>query len=477
MKLIKRLLLVLISLFIGLLIFLLAVILIDANKTNYLHLDEHSELQKDSYLITNVNIVPMTSDTVLTNKMILIEEGRISAIQDNIDNQNYDLIDAEGKYLLPGLSDMHVHVWDNFELGLYLSYGVTNIRNLWGMPMHLRMKKAIEEDQLIGPTFFTAGPKLTGPEFMGDDNLQLFSEEEAKQKVRSYHERGYDFIKTYYGLTPDLFDAIIEQSAELNMDIVSHPSPKVPYDYHLNRQIKSIEHTEDIIQQPLNYQLDSTKLLEVIDQLSKVDHNSFSPTLMSYYNIYRFLTEDNILASEQVNYMNSLIKKTDSKGQFDRWQGTKSEDPAIVGRIKDQHDFHLLIIHKLHKAGVRIISSTDAGIGITVPGYSLHEEFALYQQAGLSNFEILQTSTIHAAQTHEKMRDLGSIEKGKLANMILVESNPLQDLTTLKRPTKVFVKGRMLDRKKLDSFESNAKDRSNLIASGLRYLEFLWIEK
>lgn len=477
MKLLKRLFLIVVSILLALIIFLIVVLLIDTNKTSYLEVENHPSLLKNSYLITNVNVVPMTRDTILMQKMVLIEEGRIKAIKDHIEKNDIDRIEGEGKYLLPGLNDMHVHVWDEFELGLYLSYGVTGLRNLWGMPMHLRMKEAINSNEIIAPNFYTSGPKLTGPEFMGDDNLNLHSVSEAKQKVKSYHDRGYDFIKTYYGLTPELFDAVIEESMTLNMDIVSHPSPKVAYDYHLQTQIKSIEHTEDIIQQPLDYQLDSIKLLEVIDELASVDHNSFSPTLMSYYNIYRFLTEDDVLSTDRVNYMNSMIKKIDSKGQFDRWQGTKAQDPGITDHIKSQHEFHLMIINKLQEAGVRIISSTDSGIGITVPGLSLHEEFAFYKEAGLSNFEVLQTSTIHAAQTHELMNDLGTIEEGKVANLLLVESNPLEDLTTLERPTKVFVKGRMLDRPLLDSFAGHAHDRSNLIASAWRYLEFLWVEK
>ena len=409
--------------------------------------------------------------------MVYIKDGLIQKISENIEIKGVAVIDAKNKYLTPGLIDMHVHVWDKYELGLYLSNGVTAVRNLWGMPMHLRLKEEIKNDKIISPMFFTTGPKLTGPEFIGDDNLHLVSPIEAKEKVISYKRRGYDFIKTYYGLTEDLFDAVVAQATISDMDIIAHPSQKVPYAYHFNPQIKSIEHVEDIIQQPLNYTLDTLKLKEVIHHFAKSKHSAFSPTLTVYNNIYQMLINDTILESEQLQFMNPLIKKVDSKAQFERWYNSKLRDSTIVYTIKKQHDFHLNIIKKLHKVGVTFICGTDAGIGITIPGFSIHQELSFYKEAGLSNYEVLKTATINASKTHAIMNNMGTIEVGKFANLLLVDTNPLLDLSALQNPTKVFIKGRKLDRETLDSFENEAKNRSNLIASVVRYLENLIIEK
>ena len=216
--------------FIGVLFIIILIILgVDAQSTGYLKIKNTELLNNDSYLITNVNIIPMNQDTVLVDKMVYIKDGIIQNIADNIDIKEIEIIDAKNKFLTPGLIDMHVHVWDRYELGLYLSNGVTAIRNLWGMPMHLRLKHDINKEELLSPVFFTTGPKLTGPEFIGDDNLQLTSPEQARKKVISYKERGYDFIKTYYGLTEDIFDAIIAQAKISDMDIIAHPSQKVLY--------------------------------------------------------------------------------------------------------------------------------------------------------------------------------------------------------------------------------------------------------
>ncbi|WP_299315066.1 amidohydrolase family protein [uncultured Aquimarina sp.] len=409
--------------------------------------------------------------------MIYVKEGIIQSIENSTKVQGIEIIDGGNGYVMPGLIDMHVHIWDRYELGLYLSNGVTAVRNLWGMPMHLRIKEAVNNDEIISPIFFTTGPKLTGPEFIGDDNLQLTSPNEAKEKVISYKERGYDFIKTFYGMTEDIFDAVIEQAIISDIDIVAHPSQKVPYSYHFNPQIKSIEHAEDIIQQPLNYKLDTLKLKEVINDFSKSKHSSFSPTLTVYNNIYQMLIDDKILMSEQLQFMNPLIKKVDSKAQFERWYTAKLKDSSTVKTIKNQHDFHLKIIKKLHEAGTTFICGTDAGIGITIPGFSIHQELAFYKEAGLSNYEVLKTATVNASKTHSIMNNMGTIEVGKIANLILMDNNPLLDLSALQNPSTVFIKGRKLNKETLDYFEKKAMNRKNLIASAVRYLENLIIEK
>ena len=477
MKIVKRI-LKFFAIILGLLlIFIVIILMIDNQNTNYLKVENNEFAKNNSFLISNVNIIPMSQDTVLVDKMVYIKDGIIQSIEDNIEVKGVKIIDAKNKYLTPGLIDMHVHVWDKYELGLYLSYGVTAVRNLWGMPMHLRLKEAINNGEIISPLFFTTGPKLTGPEFLGDDNLQLTNPDEAKEKVISYKKRGYDFIKTYYGLTENIFDAVLEQAEISDMDIVAHPSAKVPYSYHFNSQINSIEHAEEIIQQPLNYILDTLKLNEVIKGLAKSKHISFSPTLTVYNNIYQMLIDDNILASENLQLMNPLIKMTDSKTQFERWYNTKLRDSSIVKAIKNQHDFHLKIIKKLHETGVTIICGTDAGIGITIPGFSIHQELAFYKEAGLSNYEVLKTATVNASRTHYIMNKMGTIEVGKIANILLVDNNPLLDLSVLQNPKTVFIEGIELSRETLNDFKGRAKKRKNLIASAFRYVENLLVER
>lgn len=477
MKLLKRILKILATFLVLLILSLIVILWVDSNNTSYLHIDEDSELSQNSFLIKNANVIPMNIDTILKNKMILIKNGIIEKIESEISNENIPVFDANGKFITPGLIDMHVHIWDSYELGLYLANGVTAVRNLWGMPMHLRMKKDILNNKIIAPSFFTTGPKLTGTEFIGDDNLNLTSPEEAKEKIISYKERGYDLIKTYYGLDKEIFDAVIEQAKESDIEIAAHPSQKVPFSYHTKTPIKSIEHAEEIVQQPLKFDLDTLKLQPIIDNIASSKNTSYSPTLVVFHNIYEMMMNNDILNSESLNYINPLIKEVDSKAQFDRWFYAKQNDSTVISRIKNQHDFHITIVKKLHEAGVPIVCGTDAGIGVTVPGFSIHQELKFYQEAGLSNFEILKTATINAAQTHQIMNSLGTIEKGKVANLLVLEENPLKEISALKKTSVIFVQGRKLEQKNLDIFIEKAKNRKNFIASALRYVENLLFEK
>ncbi len=473
MKIFKRLLKIFIALIGAMAITALIILWIDSRKTSYLKIDKDEPTFNDTYLITNVNVLPMNIDTVLVNKMVYIKDGIINKIADTIQVDDIQILDAKNRYLTPGLIDMHVHVWDKYELGIYLSNGVTAVRNLWGMPMHLRFKKEIESNEIVSPSFFTTGPKLTGPEFIGDDNLNLYLPDEAQEKIKAYKESGYDFIKTYNGLPKHLFDAVLIQARISDMDIVAHPSQKVPFSYHLNPQIKSIEHAEDIVQQSLNFDLDTLKLRPIIDTIADYKDAIYCPTITVFNNIYQMMMNDSILETKNLTYMNPLIRMVDSKNQFERWFIAKQEDSKTIDRIKSQHDFHLTIVKKLHEAGVKIICGTDAGIGVTLPGFSIHKELKFYKEAGLSNYEVLKTATVNASTTHDILNSLGTIEEGKIANLLLLENNPLLTLSTLENPTSVFIKGRKLERETLVSFNEKARNRKNLMASALRYLENL----
>jgi len=324
--------------------------------------------------------------------------------------------------------------------------------------------------------FFTAGPKLTGENDFGDDKVQIGSPERAKWLVQQYKERGFDFIKTYAGMPGDILNAIIEQSEISDISIITHPSFKIPYQNNFHLQIATIEHAEDIVQQALHYELDSTKLESVVEQYV-ISGKSFSPTLTGYYKIFEMLEDSTVLKSDQVKYINPLMCKFDSEVQFARWVNEKRTNPSISEIILKQHKFHLYILNELNKAGVNIVCSTDAGIGITAPGYSIHQELDFYSQSGLSNYEVLKTATVNPSRAHHEMELLGTIEKGKWANFILTDGNPLENLSTLREPLWVMVQGRKIGQETLNEFEDKAYNRKNFIATAIRWVEYILVEK
>ena len=443
---------------------------IDDNRVSYLKISEEN-YTVNSYVLKNVNLIPMNKDTVLFNKSVLIEEGIITRIDSSIQSTNYTIIDGLNKYLTPGLIDMHVHVWDKHELGLYLANGVTTVRNMWGIPAHLRMKKQIVENKLLGPIFFTSTPKLTGPEDGGPDKIQINSPEEAKKLIKQYKLDGYDVVKTYVGLPKNIYDAIITQSKIEGLTIATHPSYKVDYKYHFQPEFETIEHTEEIVQSALKFKTDSIKLQSIIE-LYKTHQKSHTPTLSIFQNIIDILEqEQTILDSEETSYVNPGFIKIGSKKDLNRWINDKVQNPSVVERIKQQHQQHLKIVKMLDDYGVNIVCGSDAGIMFAPPGLSTHEELGYYVKAGLSNYKALATATVNASKVDSKYKNLGTLEVGKTANLILTESNPLEDISVLKHPKTVWIKGRMIDQQSIQLFKKKAKNRKTGAASILRFIE------
>lgn len=463
--------LILIGLVLTMSIGILVVLGLDSRKTSYLRIEK----TVDSYVVKNVNIVPMTGDTVLSNYDILVRNNVISKIAPDIRTQSQP-IDGTGKFLIPGLADMHVHVWDDYELGLYLSKGVTTLRNMWGMPFHLRMKERVKRNQIYAPLFITGSPKLTGPEDGGIDKKQVKDTKDARRLVAKYKKKGYDFIKTYSGLPPDIFDAIKDEALVQNVSLAAHPSFKVPYGYHFSSPIRAIEHTEDIVQQALNFQRDSI-LLELTIEKYVQEEIGHTPTLTVFHKISEIIEKESALLLESnMGYINPAFLEIGSQEDYKRWTGTKLNDSLIGQRILRQHEQHLKIVKRMNDAGVLLMAGTDSGISYAVPGFGIHEELGFYKDAGLSNFEVLKTATVNPSKIYKELSRTGTIEVGKLANMVLTKENPLEDLRTLEKPETVFIKGQQLQMDQLTEFEEKAFLRNNYWATVIRLAEGILLQ-
>ncbi|MDX1586442.1 MAG: amidohydrolase family protein [Balneolaceae bacterium] len=447
---------------------------IEANQTSYLNIENNDDLNNNSYLIKNVNVIPMNNDTVFPHKTVRIENGVIEAISDTNYQDDIKVIDGKGGFLSPGLIDMHVHLWDRYELGLYLANGVTTVRNLLGMPMHLEIKDRINTGKLLGPILFSSSPQFTGENDKSIEKKQIHTAEEAEELVRKYKKQGYDYIKTYNRLPEDIFDATLEQSVISEIPVVAHPSFNVAYKYHFDPRISTVEHTEDIVQQALENKLDSAKLDSIIQAYAASDQ-THTPTLTVFFNITEILNkEEAVLTSEQALYVNPFMRYI-YMGDYEKWTRIKAKDSTVTKRINNQHYFHIEIIKKLHNAGVKIVCGSDAGVLNTAPGFSIHQELAFYKMAGMNNYESLKTATVNPSTVYPEYEKFGTIETGKFANLILTSENPLDNLATLKDPQYVFIKGRLIDEELMHDFKKKAFDRQNFVSTLIRFVKYiLW---
>jgi len=449
---------------------------LEAKQTNYLNIENNANLANNSYLIKNVNIIPMTNDTVLLNKTVLIENGYIKMISETNSQDDIYVIDGKGGFLSPGLIDMHMHLWDRYELGLYLANGVTTVRNLLGMPMHLEIRDEINSDKLIGPILFTTSPQFTGTQDNSIEKKRINSTKQAKDLVIKYEKQGYDYIKTYNRLPEDIFDATIQQAITSEIPIVAHPSFEADYKYHYHSAISTVEHTEDIFQQALEKKLDSTKLTSII-QGYKETNQTHCPTLTVFFNITEILNkEEKVLATEQAFYINPFIRDI-YMGDYEKWLKLKENDATVTKKINDQHFFHIEIVRELHQAGVKIVCGTDAGVLNTAPGFSIHQELEFYKLAGMNNYEALKTATVNPSTVYNEYKKFGTVETGKYANLILSKENPLVSLETLKNPQSIFIKGRLIDQELMEMFKQKAFDRQNYNATLIRFAKYILWEK
>ncbi len=424
--------------------------------------------------IDNVHLVTMVGNEILDDRQLLIRDGRIEDIRPagSVVNDAYRLIDAQHAFLVPGLFDMHVHAMDRKNLVLSLAYGVTSVRNMGGYPMHLRWKRELANGTWLGSNLFTATPTMNGKKNANPLGQKVVTDpDEAREMVRRYHEEGWDFIKAYARLDVPVYEAIIDESAKLDFPVAGHvPYPVVEADYRLAEPMVTLEHTEDIFQGPLNFQYDDEALQSIATQLKEMNA-TITPTLMIFDHLTRLAREKQAFLDElPLEKLNPMMKLFVDQTAGARWLGAgeRLQDSLEKRNMYFQH-----ITRVLHETGVNLVLGTDWGAIYAIPGTSTHDEIALLQQAGLPAEAILAMATINAARVLRVEDQLGTIEEGKIADLVLVEQNPLEEPGHLRRPLAVIKDGQWLDEADLERLRQSAGNPSSIYLTMGRVFEFL----
>ncbi|MCJ8319623.1 MAG: amidohydrolase family protein [Colwellia sp.] len=427
---------------------------------------------KDTLIINNVNIVSVITNQIVKNRQLVINKGIITAISETNSpiTSIARVIDGKGAYVTPGLFDMHVHLYDRKYLMLNLAYGVTSVRNLNGKKMHLRWKQELQNDEWLGSNMYVSSPILAG---VGTHvlNQQVLSPKEGRQQVREAQSKGYDLIKMYGYLSADIFEAIIDEAKNINIAVAKHgPHPAKGADWSNLKDLQSLEHVEDIFQGPLNYQFDHNKL-QLIAKKIKALNVPIVPTLETFKHLTELSkNKDNFINTLSLDYLNPLHYDIESRFTVNRWLKDTSQQSAYhVKKLQ----FLLEIVKALNDHQVKILVGSDAGTMYTLSGIATHNEMQLLKQSGLSNFEVLKAATINAAQALEIDHEYGSVDVGKVADLILVTNNPLDDIGRLKSPFAVIKNGQWLDEAKLKALKISAKDNDNYFWSFINLVEDL----
>ena len=423
----------------------------------------HEEL-----LIRNVRLIDFAADDLRArdHQTVLIRDGQIAAVApvgQLTQSPGAEIIEGHGRTLVPGLTDMHVHIWDKAELGAYLASGVTTVRNMSGMPFLLKMGDQIKRGELAGPRILTTGPILNSSGPNAQLNHQIVeTAEEARAAVRDQFEQGYRRIKVYSNLRRPAYEAIRDEAKSLGIPVTGHTPEGVrrdgipdlyPFDIAFNEllddQFETIEHVESIVWHGMRNRHDAEKGRALARQIAQAGV-AVDPTLIAFANLVRIAqTKGAHLQREGTETLNPFVRSTET-AQSERWA---QEDAA---RAQAQLQFYIDFTRMLAEEGVTLVTGSDAGIATNIPGVSLHDEFDLLIKAGLTPVQILRAATINATHALDQEDEFGRIEVGQRADLLLIEGDPTSEIELLRRPSTVVAAGRVYDAQSLEALRQSA---------------------
>ena len=398
----------------------------------------------------NVNVVPMDSERILTNQTVIVRDGIIERIGNSGEvsvPEDAQVIEATGQYLMPGLVDMHVHIKEENELLLFVTHGVTTVRDMWGttgmqlrlgFPDQLQLRAQIKTGELFGPTLYTAGPLMEG-EPATSPLMPVFSTPaEAAESVVWQKTQGYDFIKVYDQLTAETYQAILDAAQEHDLPVVGHAPKQVGLAGVLSGGQLTIEHLTGYIDP------DAADFLIPEDQL---DHYAILTREVGVWNcptigVYQKHVSDEALATleaqPEMAYISPRMKffwKRMLRPGAMQNISYNGDYPARIAEI------YTRMTRVLHENGARIILGTDADNPYLVSGASLLDELDYLVEAGFTPYEAIEAGTRNAAEDLGKLDEFGTISEGKQADLILVADNPLQDVTHVRQRVGVMLRG------------------------------------
>ncbi|MEQ8220445.1 MAG: amidohydrolase family protein [Arenibacter sp.] len=429
-------------------------------------------------LITDVNIVDVGNGNILKNRQVLIDSGKIKKIVESVGNaEDYpNIIEAKDKYLIPGLAEMHAHIPQpptsntriEETLYLYLSNGITTIRGMLGHPTHLVLREKALKGEVLSPRIFTSSPSFNGN--------SVTTKEEAVEKVTAYKNEGYDFLKIHPGMRLEVFDQMVETANELNIPFAGHVPVMVGIRHALESKYASIDHVDGYLEGLVpesegvdpsangffGYSFtpiaDTSKIDELVT-LSKKNKVWVVPTQSLFERWFAPVSSDELLKQPEMKYM-SVSTLEDWKRRKDA--STKPETGFNEEQWNKFTAIRRQLIRKLQENGHGMLLGSDAPQLFNVPGFSIHHEVEGMLAAGLTPLEILQSGTINPAIFFGMEDIFGIVKEGLDADLVLLNSDPLLDISALKDISGVMVRGKWLSKEsiaeKLEQIANNAKN-------------------
>ncbi len=445
-------------------------------------------------VITGVTVIDGTGAAPQPQSTIIITGDRITQIGKTGEVKIPDgarVIAAEGKYIIPGLCDMHTHVEAEALLPMYVGNGVTGVRHMFtGSPLFppiKRWQKEVEEGTRIGPRIVACLKPIDGligekPAASGRPII-VTNEKEAREAVRQLREESNDFVKVYSSLKPEAFFAILDEAARgpQPLAVAGHVPHMVSATEASDRGMKSMEHSYGILlccskdEEKLRKQLVASMTDDLMgkDTLDATGGWRVQVKALDSYeerkaaDLFRKLVRNKtwvvptLICRRTWASLNDPTFTSDARKKFlpfhvsTTWTmivrdgdlrlplfGAISLSAEDIANQKLLYEGHLKLVGAMNKAGVKLLAGTDSPVPFCFPGSGVHDELELLVKAGLTPAEALKTATLNPAEYLGRLKDLGTIEKGKLADLVLLDADPLKDIKNIRTIHAVMLGGR-----------------------------------
>ena len=440
----------------------------------------------DLLVLTNVTVVDVRTGVLQSEQTVILNRNRIASLEPSKSAKyprNAPSVNCRGLFLIPGLWDMHVHLvfgdWfadaKEISLPLFIANGVIAVRDMGSeLDAVQAWRNEIEAGRLIGPRIYTSGPMLDGPKPRFPSSVPIATPDDARRAVADLKRRGADFIKLQSLIPREAVFAIAEEAKKQDIAFEGHVPDSVRASEMSAAGMKSFEH-----------------LIGIFEGSSPVEDeflkgNKTEKRLLATYDPVRAGSLAEMLAKNQTWQCPTLVWERGGNliDQTDFAHDTRAKyvpaywKDVTWKRFTDEieHDFNtddlatrkafvekeLEVVSAMHRAGIHFLAGTDTPPGVYIfPGFSLHEELQRFVAAGFTPMEALQTATLNPAKFLGMEDRLGTIEKGKVADLVLLYANPLEDIRNTQKIAAVIVNGRYLSRAELDRMMAGVEIAAN----------------
>lgn len=441
-----------------------------------------ADVSAQTVAFANVNVIPMDRERVIANQTVVIKNGLIVEIADVKKvklPRDTVRIDGTGKYLVPGLVDMHTHLLsdsDEFpdsigpdELRVMVANGVTTARFMIGTPELLTLRSRSMNGEISAPTIYVASPHLTGRE--QGNNFVVITPEEAREAVRKSKAAGYDFIKVTTFIKAEVYEAAVDEAAKQNIRVVGHADSRFVGVERAWKAKQQIEHLDGYMELLLRddapmkgsvsdiyiYNPDNWKSFDYIDETKIPDiarktvaaNPYVDPTHHFMKNSFgRLRTEDEIRKQPDFRFYPAKVQQQ----WLDFYKKNRFINTVSLEKRARWIQLREKMIKAIYDSGGRIMTGSDTPEFLWLYGFGVHHELIALKDAGLSNYAVLEAATRNPSLFFGTLDKVGTIEKGKRADLILLNANPLTDISATQNRAGVMLKGKWHTQQELNSW-------------------------